>query len=262
MKRGISIFFIFVFSGIILQSFYPVRVLSQDTIPPLSIYPLPSYTKNYPGIQENDLFDTRWQYAYATYTGSKTKIFPATESNNHFVWLKLDYTFEQVSNGQRTFGMWQLNKAKNQLYYKYKNIKWWEIVRYEKDTLVLEFADSYESLQYTFVKLAPGSAPFGTDNTILPVFVKSDKKKKYERKGRKRGVLDWMFSEPGVAARDTTIHKPVWVDPNPEPQAIPIEIILIGGGYYGGIDPVIKNYIQIKTTGRVIRDMKHKTRAS
>jgi hypothetical protein len=42
----------------------------------------------------------------------------------------------------------------------------------------------------------------------------------------------------------------------PEKKQIYISIELIGGGYYGGIDPVLKDYIYIKSNGRLIKEFK------
>jgi len=39
-------------------------------------------------------------------------------------------------------------------------------------------------------------------------------------------------------------------------KPIYINIELIGGGYYGGVDPVLRDYIQIKSNGRLIQEFK------
>jgi hypothetical protein len=136
LQKQLLFLFICFFSYTVTGQSKP-KLPAQDSLPP--------FTKNYPSINEDDLIDTRWQYIYATYTGSRTKVFPADENYNHYIWLKFDYTFEQYLNGQRTFGMWTLNDKRNQIYYKFKNTKWWEIVRFTKDTLILEFVDNYAS---------------------------------------------------------------------------------------------------------------------
>ncbi|MEZ4980000.1 MAG: hypothetical protein R2769_00110 [Saprospiraceae bacterium] len=38
-----------------------------------------------------------------------------------------------------------------------------------------------------------------------------------------------------------------------------INIELIGGGYYGGIDPVLKDFIHVKSDGRLIKEFKKST---
>ena len=42
----------------------------------------------------------------------------------------------------------------------------------------------------------------------------------------------------------------------PKEKEVYISIELIGGGYYGGIDPVLRDYIHIKSSGRLIKEFK------
>jgi hypothetical protein len=103
------------------------------------------------------------------------------------------------------------------------------------------------------------AAPFGPDKTMLPpLYVYNPQTGKIEKVGEKPKNNFWanLFNGPGRRAKDPNIPKEVWVDPNPKPVEIPIEIMLVGGGYFGGVDPVERNYIQIKPTGRCIKEYK------
>jgi hypothetical protein len=156
--------------------------------------------------------------------------------------------------------MWALNDKKNRLYYKFKNTKWWEIVSFKDDKLILEFADNESSLQYTFQRVGSDIAPFAKDKTLLPSVSIVDKNaKKPENPQKGKGFFSWLadlFRSPkvGSRAKDSSIVKPRF-DPNKAPEPINIDIALVGGGFYGGVDPTIRNFINIKTTGRVIHEI-------
>ncbi len=217
-------------------------------------------SQGYSTINESKLADTKWRYAYTTYSGSSTPIHTADENFSHYIWLKFDYTYEQVLNGKRSTGMWALNDKKNRLYYKFKNTKWWEIVSFKDDKLILEFADMESSLQYTFQRIGNDVAPFSKDKNLLPSASIYDKNgKKVAPKTKSLSFFDWLAGlflapEVGARAKDTSIVKPRY-DPNNAPAPIDIDIALVGGGFYGGVDPTIRNFINIKTTGRVIHEI-------
>jgi hypothetical protein len=230
---------------------------------PLSAQPRDTAnSRNYAPINENKLADTRWRYAYTTNSGSRTPIHAADENFSHYLWLKFDYTYEQVLNGKRSYGMWAVNDKKNKLYYKFKNSKWWDIVEFKDDKLILEFADKESSLQFVFQRIPNDVAPFAKDKDQLPEVYVYDgapsKKGKRIEKAKSTGFFAWFSNifrapEVGKAAKDSTIAK-IAYNPNEKAAPVEIDIALVGGGYYGGIDPVLKNYIQIKTTGRVIKE--------
>jgi hypothetical protein len=158
--------------------------------------------------------------------------------------------------------MWAVNDKKNRLYYKFKNSKWWDIVEFKDDKLILEYTDKESSLQYVFQRIPNDVAPFAKDkNQLAEIYVYENapsRKFKPQEKSAPGGFFAWftnLFKAPevGKRARDSSIIKPIYV-PNTKPELVEIEIALVGGGYYGGIDPVLKNYILIKTNGRVIKE--------
>jgi len=103
----------------------------------------------------------------------------------------------------------------------------------DKKTLVLEFTqpNSKGTYQYHFIRVESKDAPFIKPANELHwlAFAKKKKKKKKAKKKRKNK------------------------DEKDRPY---ISIELIGGGYYGGVDPVVRDYIQIKSDGRLIKEFK------
>ena len=80
------------------------------------------------------------------------------------------------------------------------------------------------------------------------VTVEREAKTKKSPSSRKRkGFFNWLV---GLFKKEEIATEA----PVPKPEYINIE--LIGGGYYGGIDPVVKDFVHIKSNGRLIHEFK------
>ena len=123
--------------------------------------------------------------------------------------------------------------------------------------MVLEFTLNNVVFQYHYVQVDTDSAPFVPKPDELPEVeveetvstspnpivsnVSKAKTRKLLKKERKAAKKELRREK-----KDAKFKM------SPEPEQI--EIALIGGGFYGGVDPIIKNYIQIKPTGRLIKE--------
>ena len=193
----------------------------------------------YGPVDENLLAETKWRYAYALHVESNTVIHRADEAYDFFLWLRYDFTYQEYLNGTLRRGTWSLNGRT--LFYSFKNIRQFEIAEVSKQRLVLEFnqPNSTGTYQYHYVRVSSGEAPFVRPDNELPEVLVEDllPQKKQQRwlsfntkKRRKRKQRE--------ALKDKTY----------------ISIELIGGGYYGGIDPVLRDFIHIKNDGRLIKE--------
>ncbi len=198
----------------------------------------------YPAVNENRLVETKWRYTYALHVESNTTIHQAQDDYEFFIHFKYDYSYQQFLNGKMTKGNWSLNGS--ELFYNFKHIKKFYIADATKERLVLEFTqpNSKGAYQYHFIPISDADAPFVKPENELPTvdveemdpralmaFNRAKKKAKKKKKRNRKNKNE----EPA--------EKPVY-----------ISIELIGGGYYGGIDPVLRDYIQIKSTGRLIKE--------
>ncbi len=196
----------------------------------------------YPKVDENRLIETKWKYTYALHVESNTTIHQAGDEYDFFIHFKYDYSYQQFLNGKMLRGNWSLNGS--ELFYNFKHIKKFYIADVSRERLVLEFTqpNSKGAYQYHFIPVSDKDAPFVKPENELPVvdvedidpralalFNKGKKKKGKKKKKKKR--------------KD-----------NEEEKLEYISIELIGGGYYGGIDPILRDYIQIKSTGRLIKE--------
>ncbi len=201
-----------------------------------------SYDIWYPDVDENKIVETKWKYTYALHLESNTIIHQARDDYEYFLNLKFDYTYQQYLNGELTKGNWSLNG--NELFYSFRHINKFTIAKVNKKTLILEFKQTKGTgtYQYHYVRVDSENAPFVKPANELPdVNVEAlnpNSKKQWWvlRKSKKRKKKNKSLI--------------------PEKKPIYINIELIGGGYYGGIDPVLRDYIQIKSNGRLIKEFK------
>jgi hypothetical protein len=193
----------------------------------------------YGPVDERHLVETKWQYTYTLHVESNTIIHKAEELYDFFLYFRYDYTYQEYLNGSFSNGNWNLRNRT--LGYSFKHIKDFEIAQINKKVLVLEFTqrNSKGTYQYHFMRVDSESAPFAKPANELPeVLVEAlDKKEKrnwfsFGKRGKKRKKWE---SEPEI--------KPTYIN-----------IELTGGGFYGGIDPVLKDMIHIKSNGRLIKE--------
>ncbi len=200
----------------------------------------------YPEVDERKLIETKWRYTYAVELESNTIIHKAESYYDYYLHFRYDYRYEQYLNGKMTRGNWSLNGS--ELFYSFKNIKKFEVAEINNKTLVLEFkqANSKGTFQYHFIKVESKDAPFIKPANELPDVIVERIKPKKERRG-------WFASKSKKKKKKNKRKKGQSL---PEVKEEYISIELIGGGFYGGIDPVLRDYIQIKSDGRLIKEFK------
>ena len=187
------------------------------------------------------LKETKWKYTYALHLESNTIIHQAESFYEYFLYFKYDYRYEEFLNGKTNKGNWSLNQRV--LFYKFRNIKKFEIAELSKSKLVLEFTQTNAkgTYQYHFIRVETAEAPFLRPANQLPeVNVEAiDTRPKEEKKKW------WVF---GKRKKKKEKQK--------EEKLTYLNVELIGGGYYGGMDKVLRDFIHIKSDGRLIKEFK------
>ena len=189
---------------------------------------------------ERFFVESKWRYTYTLHIESNTIIHKADKDYNFYLYFKYDSTYQEFFNGKLTQGNWSLDGRT--LFYSFQHVNKFEIALVNKSVLLLEFTqkNSKGTYQYHFVRVESKDAPFAKPANELPlVIVEADHPK--QTKEDKRGWLS--FGRKKSRKKQEEAPKPVYIN-----------IELIGGGYYGGIDPVLKDFIQIKTDGRLIKE--------
>jgi hypothetical protein len=195
----------------------------------------------YPKVEERQLIGTKWRYAYTLHLESNTTIHQADKGYQYFVFFKYDFGFEQFLHGKFSKGNWSLNTST--LFYSFRNIKKFEIAAISNKTLVLEFQqpNSTGTYQYHFVSVESKEAPFVRPVDELPeVIVEAQQTEKQKKK-----KPWWAILRGSDDKKEESTKKK-------DPVYISVEVV--GGGYYGGMDPVVKDFIRITTDGRLIQE--------
>lgn len=197
-------------------------------------------------IDERLIAETKWRYAYSLHLESNTVIHKAADHYEFFLYFRYNYTTIQYLNGKLSKRSWVLSN--NELLYRFKNVDRFFISELNKKIMVLEFKqpNSKGTYQYHFVRVDTDSAPFIKPPNELPdVNVEAAD----PRKNRK----SWLTLRSKKKQKDKKKKNKTSKRAAPEPY---ICIELIGGGYYGGVDPVLRDYILIKNDGRLIKEFK------
>ncbi len=198
---------------------------------------------NHGAINERLLIETKWRYTYTLHLESNTIIHKADELYDFFLYLRYNYSYQEYLNGNFSDGRWSVNNKT--LNYRFKHIEKFEVAQVNKKVLVLEFTqrNSKGTYQYHFMRVSSKEAPFAKPANELPeVLVEALNPKKKERR-------NWL-----AFGKKKKKKRKKWENYEPEEKPVYINIELTGGGYYGGIDPVLKDYIYIKSSGRLIKE--------
>lgn len=200
---------------------------------------------NFFQVEERQLIETKWKYTYALHLESNTIIHRAEDAYEYFLFFRYDFTYQQYLNGKFIRGRWNL--AGNDLLYSFKHIEKFSVATANKNKLVLEFTqpNSKGTYQYHFTRVATEESPFVKPPNELPdVNVEAINPNKPEKKW-------WVFNTP---KRKKQKNKRKKTTPKINEPYISIEVI--GGGFYGGINPTLRDYIHIKNDGRLIKEFK------
>lgn len=190
---------------------------------------------------ERLLVESKWRYTYTLHATSNTIIHRAGQQYDYYLYFRFDYSYQQYLNGSLSLGTWSLDGRT--LYYSFQNVDRFTIAELTPNKLILEFdpPNGKGTFQYHFVRVSTTEAPFPRPANELPeVIVEASKPSKKSSEKTREGLFSWLRKKDKAETRKEDL--------------VEINIELIGGGYYGGIDPVVKDYIRIKSDGRLIQE--------
>lgn len=231
-----------------------------------------STARVYAAINENLFVNTKWKYTYTTHAESNTVIHKADEQYDHFIFFRYDYGYQNYLNGTLTTGLWKLNQEQNELNYPFRKVDWWRIAAFEEQSLILEFTmNRKSSYRYHFIRVTDQEAPFERSPNDLPdvlvdfedpaEYVASESYLAYlEERGISYNQKRWEKRQARRAKREekrrlrlskTARGRAKLAEEAPKEL---LQIELVGGGFFGGVDPVYRNIILIKSDGQVIKE--------
>ncbi len=208
------------------------------------------YRASFGAVDEQLLIETKWRYTYTLHLQSNTIVHRADGQYDWYLYFRYDNSFWEYLNGKSRQGQWRIDNRR--LYYAFGEIPHFKIAQITTRLLVLEFQQptSRGTYQYHFVRVQSRDAPFQRPANQLPEVIVEDTRTHpthsngrwwaYAAQRKKRQL--WAKFRSIVRRNQPQVYEPY------------IYIELIGGGFYGGIDPVLKDYIVIKNDGRLIKE--------
>lgn len=177
-------------------------------------------------IPPQALVETCWRYTYAHRPGTNSLAHQADGAFRHFLFFRYNDSCLQSLNGRTSVGGWRLHG--DTLVCPIRQNERLQVVRLNRFLLELsgKSAGNGENIVYHFVRVQRSESPFAPAANELPEMRVEDSPPRPAAPAPRGGA--------GAAAF--------------------INIELVGGGYYGGIDPVQHDYISINNEGRLIRE--------
>ena len=229
---------------------------------------------------ERTLVEAKWRYVYTVHAGSSTIIHEAGDDYQFYLYFRYDYTAEEFLNGHYERKAWAL--AGDLIYYPFRNVKLFRVVQAGRDRLALEFTqpNSKGAYQYHFARVDDADAPFIKPVNQLPtVTVEGVTKQRRRRRILPRGddavagvkeerrwwPLARRDKEERLAARQErrreraaakAAKREVKRRTRDGVLAEDAMIEMTGGGFFGGIDPVMRDHTVIKPGGRLVKEFK------
>ncbi len=185
------------------------------------------------------LRESKWRYDQTLHVESGATIHRAYYGYQYFLYFRFDNSYQQFLNGNYTMGGWKLTN--NLLEYSFDHINRFEIVKLSPTELVLEFErpGSKGHFQFHYINCEEHH-PFPKPLNELPTVRITEKK---------------IFILPAWLKKKKNIQKAENSIP-----AVYINIELTGGGYSGSLDPIYRDFIWIKSDGKLIREFQSKSK--
>ena len=227
---------------------------------------------------ERTIVEAKWRYVYTMHKGSNTIIHEAGDEYDFYLYFRYDYTAEEFLNGRYERKAWAL--AGDQIFYPFRNVNLFRVAQAGREKLALEFTqpNSKGLYQYHFVRVDDDNAPFIKPVNQLPtVMVEGTTKQKRKRlklrghdvAGVKKNRRWWPFrrrnkEKADKPANDRRVARREQRDQRKDERrrtkdgvvAADLMIELTGGGFFGGIDPVMRDHTVIKPGGRLVKEFK------
>jgi hypothetical protein len=197
----------------------------------------------YTRVQEEDIIGTYWQYLGTVHTASGKTIHQGGEAFPSYLHFHYDGSMEEISNGVLRTGNWLFQAGA--LLANYRDGERFCLDRPAKDQLSLHFVrpENRNRYHYLFRQVDAVSTPFRRPWYELPTIL-------VER-------VPESVTPPAAARTPWWAFWRRWRKEPPPPYQPPLPIVVEvnGGGYYGGLNPVIRQYVRINSEGRVIREV-------
>lgn len=197
------------------------------------------------GFDGDDLLGTAWQYQATRHEPSGKIIHQAIAIQPSWIYFKYDHSYEALTNEKMSSGEWSWKEGVLSFLYRGEEQFCAEIRGSEFLTLTYTRKGTRQQFSYIFRRVSLSHTPFNRPFFELPtIIVEQDSSHSAPFMGRKKTKRRWwtFWRKDHEAAQ--TLPPPVY-----------ISIEVSGGGYYGGLNPVQRQFLRINTDGRLIREV-------
>ena len=227
---------------------------------------------------ERTIVEAKWKYVYTLHVGSNTIIHEAGDAYDFYLYFRWDYTAEEFLNGRYERKAWAI--AGDRIFYPFRNVNLFRVTQAGRENLALEFTqpNSKGNYQYHFVRVEDDDAPFIKPVNQLPTVTVEGYSPEERRRRRlsgdelagvKKNRRWWPFGvnadkrlarqerrDERAAERDTRRAERLEARGKTVVEASDMMIEMTGGGFFGGIDPVMRDHTVIKPGGHMVKEFK------
>lgn len=197
------------------------------------------------GFDGDDLLGTAWQYQATRHEPSGKIIHQAIAIQPSWIYFKYDNSYEALTNDKMSSGKWSWKEGGISFLYRGKEQFCAEIRGGEFLILTFTQEETRQQFSYIFKSVSVSKTPFNRPFFELPtIIVEQDSSRKVPYGGRKESKRRWWAFWRKDYEPEQTLPPPVY-----------ISIEVSGGGYYGGLNPVQRQFLRINTEGRLIREV-------
>lgn len=180
----------------------------------------------------DQLLETHWRYTYTLHVETNSLSQQAGDRLRHYLYFRFDSVCRQEVNGRQSESPWRLDKRQIRLDFRQNGL--FSVLRLNDFSLELKFLskDGKSTFVHHFTRVKADISPLALQSNTLPVVL--------------------IQTVPPLKADTSRAAQAIALPPAGNDDDVCIE--LVGGGYYGGINPVQHDYITISREGRLIHE--------
>jgi hypothetical protein len=194
----------------------------------------------YTRLSPHHLAQSYWRYLHMTHATTGQVVHQGGDAYPSFLHFHDDYTVRIHTNGWEETFDWVLHKGLLTMDYRGKSQFCGDLSPSGLLLLFFEREGSPTTYAYHFEEVIGEETPFLRSPAELPTILLDAGRERDSRSGRHPWWAFWRW----------------WQTPQAEPPPlIPMSIEISGGGYYGGLNPVYRQFLRIDSDGRLIREL-------
>lgn len=195
----------------------------------------------YSPLIANRIAGSYWKYIHMTHASSGQVLHKGEDDYPSYLHFRFDHTARLHTNGFEEETDWMLHRGLLKMSYRGKKHFCTDLSPSGHLVLSFQREGSPTTYEYHFREVVGEETPFEKPKDELPTVLLDEPK---NRSRTQHHVPWWAFWR-------------LWQRPPPPPERvfIPMSLEISGGGYYGGLNPIHRQFLHIDSEGRLIREI-------